>query len=140
MNSEPTDKRDSCTVYETNPETKWYFRDNSTFPCPDAYLTGFGAHIMVIGNASEGRFSGVEMFRVGQTNVLARYPIHFHMMKNRTDSNFQDAYVRDSSVHDSYFRCYAIHGTQGVKLTQNTAYNAIGHWYVLLFSLFKYFY
>ena len=82
----------------------------------------------MVGNSSQGRFSGVEMYRVGQTNVLGRYPLHFHMMDNQTNFNYQTAYVQDSAVHESYFRCYAIHGTSGARLTENTAYNAIGHW------------
>lgn len=84
--------------------------DGSTYPCEKKYLLGFGAHVIVHSEAASGRFSGVEMFRVGQTNVLGRYPIHFHMMNNLTSSNYQRAYVQDSAVHDSYFRCYAIHG------------------------------
>lgn len=102
--------------------------DDSTYPCQDSFLTGFGAHVMVHGSSASGRFSGVEMFRVGQTNVLGHYPIHFHLVGDLQSSQYSRAYVRDSSVHDSYFRCFAIHGTSGVRLTQNTAYNAIGHW------------
>lgn len=122
-NSPPTDT--------ANAVCKDIAKPGSTYPCVDKYLTGFGAHIIVYNETSQGRFSGVELFRVGQTNVLGRYPIHFHMMGNITSSNYNRAYARDCSVHDSYFRCYAIHGTQGVKLTENTAYNAIGHWYSL---------
>lgn len=33
-------------------------------------ITGFGGHVMVMGT---GRFSGVQGYRMGQTNVLARY-------------------------------------------------------------------
>lgn len=46
LNSEPTDKRDVCNITQTNPESAHI--DSSTFPCPDAYLTGFGAHVMVM--------------------------------------------------------------------------------------------
>lgn len=99
---------------------------NSTYPCPDRYLTGFGAHVMVAG--SKGRFSGLEVYRGGQTNVIARYPIHFHMMGSVSSD---DAFVIDSSVHESYFRCYAVHGTSGVLVRENVAYDAIGHCYFI---------
>jgi len=122
INSAPTD---------TTPVACTTTGDSSTYPCENSFLTGFGAHIIVNGSYAQGRFSGVEMYRVGQTNVLGRYPIHFHLIGNITSTNYAAAFVRDSSVHDSYFRCYAIHGTSGVKVSQNTAYNAIGHCYFL---------
>lgn len=122
-NSYPTDTANKTCVDN----------NNSTYPCEMSYLTGFGAHIIVIGagTTASGRFSGVEMFRVGQTNTLGRYPIHFHLLGNRTANNYTTAYVQDSSVHDSFFRCFAIHGTSGARLSENTAYNAIGHCYFL---------
>jgi len=59
------------------------------------------------------------------------------MLKNLTNSAPNRFYVTDSSVHRSYFRCYAIHGTysekvdNGVVLSENTAYDAIGHCYFI---------
>jgi hypothetical protein len=129
--SSPPSGTDSSPVACTNPSST---TEKSTFPCENKFLTGFGGHIFVDGSAGTkpvGRFSGVELFRVGQTNVLGRYPIHYHMLGDVTSSNYKNHFVQDSSVHDSYFRCYAIHGTQGVKLSENTAYNAIGHCYFL---------
>ena len=67
-NSEPTDV--------SNPVCK-DSGSGSTYPCPNKYLTGFGGHVQVIGPGSIGRFSGIELFRMGQTNVLGRYPLHF---------------------------------------------------------------
>lgn len=99
VNSEPTDTANAVCKDPS---------DGSTYPCEDKYLTGFGGHIFVYSAAAQGRFSGVEMYRVGQTNVLARYPIHFHMMGDITSKNYTATYVQDSAVHDSYFRCYAV--------------------------------
>jgi len=123
INSEPTDTANNGVCKDPS--------DGSTYPCENAYLTGFGAHIFINGNTSQGRFSGVELYRVGQTNVLGRYAIHFHLLGNITSSNYSNAYVQDSSVHHSFFRCYAIHGTSGIRLSENTAYDAIGHCYFL---------
>lgn len=118
-NSEPTDTQDAVC----------YDSGDSTYPCNDRYLTGFGAHVRIQGNPSIGRFSGVEWFRVGQTNVLGRYSIHFHMVGQSVATG--RFYVQDSSVHRSYFRAYAIHGTNNVTLSQNVAYDVIGHAYFL---------
>jgi hypothetical protein len=41
----------------------------------------FGGHSMVSGTQATGRISGVQADRMGQLNVLGRYPFHFHMMR-----------------------------------------------------------
>lgn len=70
--------------------------------------------------------SGVELTRMGQTGRMGRYPIHFHMF-----GNANGAYVKNSSIHDSYQRCIAVHGTFGTLLENNVAYNSVGHCYFL---------
>jgi cell migration-inducing and hyaluronan-binding protein len=40
-------------------------------------------------------------------------------------------YVRASSVHDSLFRAITLHGTQGVLLEGNSAFDIAGHAYFL---------
>ncbi|KAL1525911.1 hypothetical protein AB1Y20_020738 [Prymnesium parvum] len=97
-----------------------------SIPCPDKYLTGFGGHVMIAGQGV-GRLSGVEFYRMGQTNVLARYPIHFHLMGDARGLSF----VRDCSVHRSFYRCVTIHGTHNVTVSQNVAYDVIGSCYYL---------
>jgi hypothetical protein len=70
--------------------------------------------------------SGVEFKRMGQTGILARYPFHWHKYGNASGS-----YIEDSSIHDSYQRCTTIHGTQGLRVENNVAFNIIGHCYFL---------
>ena len=70
--------------------------------------------------------SGVELFRMGQTGYMGRYPMHFHMV-----GNAEGAYIENSSVHDSYQRCYTLHGTFGMRLENNVAYKSVGHCYFL---------
>lgn len=55
--------------------------DCSNYPCVNSYLTGFGGHIMISGTNAVGKIAGVELYRMGQTNVLARYPFHLHLVK-----------------------------------------------------------
>eukprot|EP01124_Arcella_intermedia_P022125 TRINITY_DN3233_c0_g4_i1.p1 TRINITY_DN3233_c0_g4~~TRINITY_DN3233_c0_g4_i1.p1 ORF type:complete len:1092 (+),score=168.98 TRINITY_DN3233_c0_g4_i1:472-3276(+) len=122
VNSEPADKYPEV-CYDYVGDT------NSTFPCENSYLTGFGGHVFITGYQTVGRFEGVELYRMGQTNQLARYPLHFHMVQ--TSQGPTQTLVSDCSVHRSFFRCYAIHGTNNVTLIQNTAYDAIAHCYFL---------
>jgi hypothetical protein len=89
----------------------------------DSETAAFGGHIMVRG---EGRFSGVRGYRMGQTNVLARYPFHFHMIGQAPTS-----YMRDCTVQRSFFRCVSIHGTHQASVIRNVAYDVSGHCYYL---------
>ena len=72
------------------------------------------------------KLSGVEFTRMGQTGLMGRYPVHFHLV-----GNAKGAYVKNSSVYDSYQRCYTLHGTFGMLLENNVAYNSVGHCYFL---------
>jgi len=93
----------------------------STFPCKGKYLTGYGGHIRIEG-AAVGRVASVEFHRMGQTNRLGKYPLHFHLM----GTNGFDSYATDNSVHESYYRCIVAHGTTGLTISRNVAFDAIG--------------
>ena len=93
-----------------------------TYPCGDAYLTGYGGHVMIEGTYAEGRFSGVEFFRMGQTNFEGRYPIHYHLIYDGGEKS----YVRDSSFHRSFYKCITLHGTNKVLVSRNVAYDITG--------------
>ncbi|GIW24661.1 G8 domain-containing protein [Meiothermus sp.] len=87
--------------------------------------TGFGGHIMgMIGSTL--RVSGVELFRMGQLDQLARYPFHWHLMGQAPGQ-----YIKNSSIHQSFNRCVTIHGTSGVEVVGNVAYDNLGHCYFL---------
>jgi G8 domain len=94
-------------------------------PCTNTGLTGYGGHI-IVHNGGQGYVEGVELFRMGQTNVLGRYPIHFHLL-----NNCPTCYFKDSSVHKSYYRCVSIHGTNYVTVSENVAYDVSGFCYYL---------
>ena len=80
--------------------------------CSNKELTGYGGHVMIHGGG-KGYVEGVELHRMGQTNVLGQYPMHFHMLENSCN----DCYFRHSSVHRSYYRCVSIHGTHNMTVT-----------------------
>ena len=102
-----------------------WIHGNTDEPCPNTGLTGFGGHI-IIRDGGRGYVEGVELFRMGQTNVLGRYPIHFHLL-----DDCPECYFRDSSVHRSFYRCVSIHGTNYVTVSENVAFDVAGFCYYL---------
>jgi hypothetical protein len=118
--SEPTDLDPlNCVSTRSN------FGDKAV-PCPNSQLTGYGGHIIVY-EGGKGYVEGVELYRMGQTNVMGRYPMHFHLL----GENCRDCYFRDSSVHRSYYRCVSIHGTHYTQVSENVAYDVTGYCYYL---------
>lgn len=68
---------------------------------------------------------------MGQTNIIGRYPLHFHLTGENPTS-----YFTDNSVVDSMFRCYVVHGTNKSKVLRNVAFNAMGNcYYMYIFTL-----
>lgn len=109
INSEPTDISPiRCSGY-----------GYTSYPCGNSFRTGFGAHVIIQNQGALAKVSGVEFFRVGQTNFDGRYPIHWHMVDDGKGS-----FVRDSSFHRSYFRCVTLHGTNEVLVSRNVAFGA----------------
>jgi hypothetical protein len=127
--SEPTDPDPgTCRFPSSNADggRPGQFLFNVSQPCTNKSLTGYGGHIMVH-SGGKGYVQGVELHRMGQTNVLGRYPIHFHLLNDTCP----DCYFRDSSVHRSYYRCISIHGTNNMTVTENVAYDVTGYCYYL---------
>ena len=71
-----------------------------------------------------GHIEGVEFAKMGQDKI-GRYPVHFHMVGVLPVGT----YVRYNSIRDTNFRCLVIHGSHGVTVTSNVAYDAFGHCY-----------
>ena len=77
-------------------------------------------------NGGNGYVEGVELRRMGQTNILGRYPMHFHLLGRGSRG-----YLKDSSIFRSFYRCVSIHGTYGVTVSENVAFDVVGHCYYL---------
>jgi cell migration-inducing and hyaluronan-binding protein len=92
---------------------------------PDAEQSFSGGHVMAMAG-SKMQVSGVEFFRMGQHENLARYPIHWHLV-----GDTQGQYIENSAIHDTYSRCVTVHGTNNVRVENNVAYNNVGHCYFL---------
>ena len=84
-----------------------------------------GGHVMAMAGSTM-QVSGVEFFRMGQHENLARYPIHWHLV-----GDTQGQYIENSAIHDTYSRCVTVHGTNNVRVENNVAYNNVGHCYFL---------
>lgn len=93
---------------------------------PDAADYGFGGHVMVMPGGT-GRFTGVEFRRMGQRGILARYPVHYHLLRD----GGRGSYVRHSAVHESFNRCVTIHGTNHVQVRDVVGFNSQGHCFFL---------
>jgi hypothetical protein len=115
----------SCQLYnDAGEETSVFGYDQ--VDCPDTYLTGYGGHV-VIHDGGVGYVEGVELHRMGQTNVHGRYPMHFHLLGD----GCLDCYFKDSSIHQSFYRCISIHGTNGITVSENVGYDVTGYCYYL---------
>src|SRR5262252_2846422 len=91
----------------------------------DAEKSFSGGHVMAMAGSTM-QVSGVEFFRMGQHENLARYPIHWHLV-----GDTQGQYIENSAIHDTYSRCVTVHGTNNVRVENNVAYNNVGHCYFL---------
>jgi hypothetical protein len=87
----------------------------------DAEQSYFGGHIMAM-PSSKMFVSGVELTRMGQHMVLARYPIHWHLV-----GDARGQYIRNAAIHDTYSRCVTVHGTHNLRIENNVTYNNVGH-------------
>jgi hypothetical protein len=92
---------------------------------------GFGAHVMVMGLASEVAVEGVQMLRVGQRGELGRYPMHWHRLSyDEAGDELGDAtghHISSSTITGSSNRCLTIHATNGVTLEDNVCVDVLGH-------------
>jgi hypothetical protein len=85
----------------------------------------WGGHIM-IAHGGEGKIAGTATIRMGQTNQLARYPFHFHVLASAPNSS-----ITDSVIVESFYRCVVVHGTDNTLISRNVAFRARGHCYYI---------
>ena len=135
-------------VFQGNRDLSWAPYLNAT-ACPDGYDPSefavqtcflgrygpelgsdqFGGTIMLNGDMRQpgepesviGRFSNVELFHVGQSYRLGRYPIHFHM-----NGDMPSSYVSECAIHKSFNRATNIHASNYVTVERTVIYNIMG--------------
>ena len=86
----------------------------------------YGAHLMFHKQGSIGRISYTEFTNVGQGYIIGRYPMHFHMIDDASDS-----YCIGNAVHHSWARVVAIHDSHFLTVQKNVGYRVYGHNYFI---------
>ena len=82
--------------------------------------TGFGMHVIIMGSGI-CHFSGAHVENGGQAHVMARYPIHLHVLRESPNS-----FIEDSLFSPSNFRAIVIHGTNSSRVSRNVGYDIQG--------------
>jgi len=85
----------------------------------------FGGHLM-IRKGPITKISGVELTQMGQQGILGRYPVHFHVMGDTNDVVFSS-----NSIHDTFQRALSVHESYNINISDNVAFNVVGHMYFL---------
>ncbi len=87
---------------------------------------GVRGHTMYHFN-SRGSISYAEFAHLGKANTLARYPIHFHVLRN----TMRGGSVIGASIWDSHNRFITIHGTDYMVVRDCVGYKSLGHGYFM---------
>lgn len=85
----------------------------------------FGAQLFFHSPGHESltvRMSHMEIANGGQAFRLGRYAVHWHMI-----GNVRNSFQRDCSIHHSWNRGTAVHGTNHLRLQSNFIYQIMGH-------------
>jgi len=88
----------------------------------------FGGQIKVLANFQAAKISNAEIFHMGQNSVLGAYPVHFHMCGDVDD---KPAVVSNNAIHHTFARCVTVHGTNGLLVQDNMAFDHYGHCFFL---------
>lgn len=86
---------------------------------------GYGGHMMAMAGTTL-HLDNVELTRMGQQGVLARYPIHWHLA-----GDIKGQYVKGASIHHTFNRCITVHGSSNALLQSNVCYDNPGHAFFL---------
>jgi hypothetical protein len=82
----------------------------------------FGGHTIFTSTSKRIMIDSVEYRRMGQRNILGKYPVHFHLFNDASTS-----YVRRAAIHHTYQRAITLHGVHKLRVTGVVAYHNYGH-------------
>ena len=88
-------------------------------------IAGHGGHIMVM-RGGTAHVDGIELYRMGQHAVLARYPFHWHMA-----GSVAGQFITSSSIWHTFNRCVTVHGSHDAVVNDDVCYDHEGHGYFL---------
>ena len=92
------------------------------------HADSYGGHTIAMGVNATYRAVSVRGERMGQLNIMAKYPFHMHMMYG---AGGQRSYFQQLACVHCYYRCYTVHGTNDTLVRKNVAFNTSGHTYYL---------
>jgi hypothetical protein len=81
----------------------------------------FGMHSIATMGATM-RVENAEWRRCGQSLIVGRYCMHFHILSDETLS-----YARANSFHDGFQRAVTIHASNGLRISDNVAFRLMAH-------------
>uniref|UniRef100_K1PJF5 Transmembrane protein 2 n=1 Tax=Magallana gigas TaxID=29159 RepID=K1PJF5_MAGGI len=92
-----------------------------------------GGHVKFLHGFKDVQVDGVELTNLGQPLILGRYPLHYHMCEDLSDTSVYPtrSVLRKNSIHHTQFRCVTIHGTHSARLIDNVCYDSVGHGFFL---------
>ncbi|XP_069115544.1 cell surface hyaluronidase-like [Argopecten irradians] len=100
--------------------------------CDEYVFDTFGGDIKVLKGFVNVHIEGAELRNMGKQTDKGHYPIHFHMCEDVDGDAYPNPpYIRDNAIHHTFARCLTIHGTHGVMVQDNVAYESLGHCYFL---------
>lgn len=68
-----------------------------------------------------GHISYLEVTFAGQAFRLGRYPIHFHL-----NGDMSQSYVKGCAIHETFNRAINVHGSHNILIESNVVYNVMG--------------
>ena len=68
------------------------------------------------------QFNHMEITNAGQAFRLGRYPIHFHL-----EGDVSQSYVKGCAIHRSFNRAVTMHGVHNLVVERNVIYNIRGN-------------
>lgn len=77
------------------------------------------------GPSSAVRMSGVELRAMGQRGRPGRYPLHWHLVDDGSNSHIQN-----TSIHQGFQRAVVMHGTDAVTVESVVGYHIPNHMFV----------
>ena len=109
-------------VVQGTQDTDVEFGDRANYGTGAGQNTGIGGHSMIMPGSGQITIDGVQFEQMGQTGMLGRYPVHWHVAGDRSGD-----VIRNSSITNSNNRGITVHGTQNVLIENNVLHDIHGH-------------
>ena len=69
---------------------------------------------------------GIELYLMGQTNIISKYLLNFQSL-----DKYSKCFVWDYSIQYLYYHCILIHGMHELEVSDDVAFNVVGHYFAI---------